>query len=464
MAPLIFISHKHSDKAIAETIAKFLETEAVQQIKIFLSSSPGFEGVRFGRQISGDLRTALANADVFLLLYTSADEDWSWCMWEWGVANHPASAKTTMVVLQCGQEAPKIDAGNRRVNVRQSEEVQTFVKQYFTSREFFPSLDREAFAGHFSAATVAAKADALYNALLTFPAIDPTVEWQTWPLLQLEIPVAQVNRIKDLVAPLNQTDQLVLVKQHTKVAVADPKALTIFGLAGLAPDTPWANLALHWKSAFDVRETEWFDSCCGQLLVAAAEKLPSTNAVPLRAVDSHKTYIPLVTKVRRSSYQGTVRFDLYFVEASTLRSEVVTERMLTLDQFYWRRVTEEMLSETKLLALREELEGQGKHRLPLLDEEQRVKCVIHRGSIGEFLVSHLSDAKTLTLRDFLDDPAMHALVTRTFAVVSRDATVEDASELTRGEIRDIFVTATGSVHERVEGWLTNVDLGPSRRG
>jgi hypothetical protein len=457
MTPLIFISHKHSDKAIAETVAKFLETEATRQLRIFLSSSPGFEGVRFGKQISGDLKTVLADADVFLLVYTSADEDWSWCMWEWGVANHPASAKTTMVVLQCGTEAPKIDTGTRRVNVRQHDEVRAFVKQYFTAPAFFPSLNDQAFGAHFSENTLLAKADTLFKSLISFPAIDPTTEWQTWPFLQLKMPVADVARIKDLVSPLDHDDQLSLVKEQARVEVADTKALTLFGLAGLATDTPWKNLALQWKYAFDGKEPDWFDSSCEQILIAAAEKLPSTKAVPLQAVNSDKSYIPIITRVRRSSYQGTVRFDLYFVEESHFADASLAERMLTLDQFYWRRLSDETL-QTKLTTLRTDLEAQGKSRLPLLDDNKQIKYVIHRGSIGEFIASNLSRAQDLTLQDFLVDPAMLALVTETFAIVGRGASVEDCKRLSRRGVRDVFITATGSPEEPVEGWLTNVDV------
>ena len=456
--PLIFISHKQSDKALAEAVARFLESEATRQIRIFLSSSPGFEGVRFGKPITGDLRDVLADADVFLLLYTSADEDWSWCMWEWGVANHPASAKTTMVILQCGSEAPKIDVGNRRVNVRQKDEIHAFVKQYFTNVGFFPSLGVEPFGGHFSPDAIAAKAEALFGSLVTFPAIDPTVEWQTWPYLQLELPVSLCNRIKDLVTPMSRVEQLTVIRQNTKITVADPKALTIFGLAGLASDTPFSNLAMVWQNAFNNQKTaDWFDSCCEQVLTAALEKLPAIAPAPVRSVQSDKDYIPLITKVRRSSYQGTVRFDLYFIEGIDSEREVVADRMLTLDRFFWRPLNDQLLSE-RLIEISEELKSQRKNRLPVLDESRRVRYVIHRGSVDEFIVSHLGHAPALTLGDLLEDPRMQTVVSETFAVTSRRTPIAEARLLMKGEIRDIFVTESGASDEPVEGWLTNVDL------
>ena len=42
-----------------------------------------------------------------------------------------------MIVLQCGSDAPKINAGKRQVDVRQREEVLEFVKQYLTDKQMF---------------------------------------------------------------------------------------------------------------------------------------------------------------------------------------------------------------------------------------------------------------------------------------------------------------------------------------
>ena len=458
--PLIFISHKHSDKIIAEAVGKFIESEAPRPLRIFLSSSPGFEGVRFGKPISGDLRSALAKSDVFFLIYTSADEDWSWCMWEWGVANHPASEKTTMVVLQCGAESPRIDTGNRRVNVRKPDEIQALINQYFKSGTFFPSLGGEPLAGHFTEQIIAEKADKLFNKFKDFPSIDPSVEWTTWPFLQLEMPMQTADKIKNLLAPLSFEEQVKLVKASTKVRMADPKALGLFGLAGgLAPETPFSNLALIWKSAFPAVDAVWFENCCEQIAVAAADKLPEIRPVYLAEVSGGSTYVPIITKVRRTSYQSVVRFDLFFLQLPTSDSQSISTKMLRRDQFYWKPITPNMLKETKLTMLTEELKAQGRNRLPLLDEKRRIRHIIHRASIDEFIVARLSEASALTLADLLDDPVMRSVFDTTFVVLGRNATLDQARTAMSGTIRDVFVTATGSPDEEVEGWITNVDLG-----
>jgi hypothetical protein len=153
-----------------------------------------------------------------------------------------------------------------------------------------------------------------------------------------------------------------------------------------------------------------------------------------------------------------VRFDLHFVEARQLEVESVTERMLAIDQVYWRLADDATPAVTRLVDLSQEMRSHGRNRLPLLDGGKRIKHVVHKGTIDDFILANLPRANELTLADLLVHPTTKAIVTETFVVVSRLATVSHARSVAGGNVRDIFVTATGSPDEPVEGWLTNVDL------
>jgi len=78
--PLLFVSHKHSDRQIAEILARFIEERSAARIKVHLSSSPDFQGPRFGKPLNAQLREALWKTEVLILVYTSPDQDWSYCM------------------------------------------------------------------------------------------------------------------------------------------------------------------------------------------------------------------------------------------------------------------------------------------------------------------------------------------------------------------------------------------------
>src|SRR5689334_4569151 len=99
--PLLFISHRHVDRSIADVLRKFVKDRSGGRITVFQSSSAQAENPRVGRELQQELKQALWSAGVVLLVYTSPEEDWSYCMWECGVATHPASPETKIVVLQC---------------------------------------------------------------------------------------------------------------------------------------------------------------------------------------------------------------------------------------------------------------------------------------------------------------------------------------------------------------------------
>ena len=98
--PLVFISHKHSDQRIAETIARFLRTRSGGQFRVHLSSSPNFEGPRLGQPLNNELKRALAAAETVILVFTTDTEDWSYCMRECGVATDPRDEHPTSIPPQ----------------------------------------------------------------------------------------------------------------------------------------------------------------------------------------------------------------------------------------------------------------------------------------------------------------------------------------------------------------------------
>lgn len=139
--PLLFISHKHADSKIARVLADFIEERSSGHVKVHLSSSPDFKGPMYGKGLNDQLRQALWDTEVLILVYTSADQDWSYCMWECGVAIHPQSTSTTVVVFQCGSDVPAPFNDVLRVNVRKYEDIKRFIDQFLRDPKFFPSLN-----------------------------------------------------------------------------------------------------------------------------------------------------------------------------------------------------------------------------------------------------------------------------------------------------------------------------------
>src|SRR6478609_2956813 len=458
--PLVFISHKHADKAIAEVVAKFLRSTAAQPIRAYLSSNPAFEGPKIGQQINRELVKALCETDVLILIYTSEDKDWSWCMWECGVATDDDTTETNMIVFQCGPESPKVFAGTKVVDVRKLDDVKAFTKQYFTDPNFYPSM-KSAMAAHFALDITDKRGAELYeNLKKVLPDFGPAREWPTWPFLRVEVPLTLADQIKDVTHPIKLEEQSKLIKNSATVSFWVPRALEIFGRVSLDQSTKFTELEQIWKSAYPGAEAGWFESCCEQIAAAAAEKLPSIRPISVRQVNSETEFVPVVTHVRRISSQSTVQFDIYFFDVPWEGVQHVSSKMLTVDRFYWKPLDSIDPGRILLLDLVKELKEQGKNRLPLLDNKQRAKYIIHRSKIEEFIVSNLSTAPALTMKDLLANNEMRSMFETTFVVVSEKATLEEAKAAMRKvrDCRDIFATATGKRDEPVLGWLTNVDV------
>jgi len=81
--PVLFISHLHRDDdiQIADAIRRFVTTRSAGRVNVFQSSAAS-AGPQIGAALNEELLTALKDAQVLVLIYTRANQDWSYCMWE----------------------------------------------------------------------------------------------------------------------------------------------------------------------------------------------------------------------------------------------------------------------------------------------------------------------------------------------------------------------------------------------
>lgn len=80
--PVLFISHRHADRAIADTLRKFVQARTSGRISVYQSSSANADGPKHGKNLSQELRQALWRAGAVILIYTNHEQNWSYCMWE----------------------------------------------------------------------------------------------------------------------------------------------------------------------------------------------------------------------------------------------------------------------------------------------------------------------------------------------------------------------------------------------
>jgi hypothetical protein len=271
--PLVFISHKHSDSPIATVVAKFIRDRSLGKVDVFLSSNWTFPGPRFGADLNRQLQEKLWETDVLILLYTTADQDWSYCMWECGVATHPDSPNTRIIVFQCGHESPTPFANDLRIDVRKPDHVRRFIKQFLSDAAFSPSR-KEALAPDIAEETVGTAATELFDNLkevLPEPFDGQVDVWPVWPFLCVELQQPHVEMMEKLegenrIEKIKASHQI--IKEHGIIVRSDGRAAQLFGLTSLPDKLKFSDLLICWKERFPSVDATWFDSCCEQIRVA----------------------------------------------------------------------------------------------------------------------------------------------------------------------------------------------------
>jgi hypothetical protein len=366
--PLLFISHKHADRHVAEALAQFVEERSAARINVHLSSSPDFKGPRFGKALNAQIRDALWQTEVLILVYTSSDQDWSYCMWECGMAVHPQSPNTTLIVLQCGVDVPTPFHDVVRVNARNLEDIKRFTDQLLRDPQLFPNAGG-AIAPHFKDAHIESAAKELHTRLAEVlpPPDDGQVEqWPAWPYLRLELPRVEADRIEQALEPERLDVSRRIVRDHADVVRSDARVAQLFGKQGFPARFKFHDLLNDWKKRYPDGDPSWFDSCCEQVMVCARRGFPVISAAAMREIDGDSSFTPVVTRVQRLPFSGTVQFDIYFFNLADPRAGPVTSRMIPMAELFHKRMGEIDPQTCRLTDLIHELTTRKRNRVPIL--------------------------------------------------------------------------------------------------
>ena len=316
--PLLFISHRHADRPIADALRKFVTDRSGGRIAVFQSSSAEAENARVGRELQKELKEHLWAAGIVILVYTSPEEDWSYCMWECGVATHPQSPETKVVVLQCGSQAPAVYTDAVRVNAQDPVAIQKFTSEFLTSADFFPGQSEAVAPGFASNGDeVQQAAGQLHSALheLVVPDSEEGEDWATVPFLRLQLTFAEVDAIRDL-DPVEGTRT---VLDAARVSEIDGEAKRLFGLGRVEPLAPFTQLVAAWQQGRPDAPTQWVDELATQVREGSHWRYPRFQWQLLTSVDSadHAKYAPILSRVRSVPRQRCHEFDVYFSKFDT---------------------------------------------------------------------------------------------------------------------------------------------------
>jgi hypothetical protein len=464
----VFVSHKHSDAQLAGVLAKFIRAKSLKKVSVHLSSDPAFKGPKIGRSLNQELRSALSEANVLFLLYTSSDLDWSYCMWECGLATDPKSPSTNIVVFQCGRDVPNPFGDVVRVNARQLDDLRRFTKAFFTDPAFF-SGGAAALAPEIDPSDCDEYASELHAALAQIlPPIEheASEDWSVWPLLRLELPLQTVDGIGRTSVDKRVEAARKALETQAIVATGDQRLPQLFGKANFPARMPFSDLCKIESEKAEGQQSPWFDACAEQIAEASARGLPIVRWAPLKAAHDKTEHVPVLTRVRREPAENRAIFDLYFYNLLDPRAVPISSKMIPRRSFFCKELGKFDASALKLRDLVAEMKSLGRNRIPLLNAAGHPMYIVHRSMVDQFISTQSMEGsgakpvQDLTLSDLLADPFLQVMFKSSFAVVSRRASQADASKAMNAitDCRDVFVTQNGGADEAVVGWVTNVDM------
>jgi hypothetical protein len=312
--PSLFISHRHGDRHIANVLREFITNRSGGRVDVYQSSSAVADAPKAGRELNRELVEHLWTTNVVMLVYTNSEEDWSYCMWECGVATHPHSPETKVIVFQCGSRPPAVYKQTVFVNARNTPDLQRLVNDFLTSRDFFPGLD-EVMAPCFPPNGDEVRSAALQLAEALADVIpseegEEGEDWSTVPFMRLQLSYAEVDRIRDL----NANEGRSLVREAARVTEIDSQARMIFGFGRVQKDEPLVHFIDAWIESRSDEFADWIDDLCEQIRVGSHWRLPRFSWQTMRSVDNHDSarYSPVLIRVRSLPWMRCHDFDVYF--------------------------------------------------------------------------------------------------------------------------------------------------------
>ncbi|HEV3471417.1 MAG TPA: toll/interleukin-1 receptor domain-containing protein [Pyrinomonadaceae bacterium] len=314
--PLLFISHKHENSRVADVLRNFIEMNTAGVVDVYQSSSEQAAGPRAGFSLNQELKDALWRAGAFVLIYTHSSLDWSYCMFEYGVANNPKTPDTRIILLRCCDAVPALFAGQVTRNARELQDVQKFVNELLTDPEFFAGYGRAVTRHQPNSGPVATAAARLFQELQeVLPAVTPPAneEWPAYPYIQLQLDWRHVETIRN--APPAERAQIAsqVIQNEAVVSAYDKEAERLFNSPGFERGIKFEALVSAWKDKEpgpDV-SSKWVSSLCRQITEGARWRFPPSVWELMQGINDDTWRAPVLTRVRRMPNQH-MQFDVYF--------------------------------------------------------------------------------------------------------------------------------------------------------
>lgn len=300
----IFISHRHEEKNIADIISKHLQSWGIPRDDIF-QSSDAKGGVRIGGKLTEGLKEALSKTSLLIFIYTHKMHDWSYCMWECGVAMDPKTEDTNIVVFECAGESPAVFQPDVRVNVPQGG-IKQFTYQFHKKDGFFPK--QPAFGPRFADEVLDEKAEQFQKDLMK---VIPGGEYKETPLLhliKLSLAPEHVAAVLKEEEPDAAHDY---IYNNLLIEEASPYCPQHFGFNTFNKGIKWSSVVERWQKKVEIVQASWISDLNIEIWRAIHnEPARPSGDVFTSVVNLDRQYIPLLCLMREYP-SSKMEFNVY---------------------------------------------------------------------------------------------------------------------------------------------------------
>ncbi len=306
----IFVSHKHEDAPIAQAFVEELKHWGIAPGRIFLSSS-ATNGPVIGENLDAELKKALQECRVLFFLYTSGHADWSWCVYEIGLANHPE--RNTRVVCLKLTSQPLLPMINQDIVVEFSQtDFERFGYQFHKQPGFLS--DTDAFAPQMADDAATNRGRALHQHMKEL--IGEAKQKSRWGSFRIRLSAETASKLEALPnrEQLSSLDRP--LDKRAQILSADRWAIEHFGFADFTDGLTIADLLERWKTELDEGQElsqEWVRELCEEMWAIVTDRPPELKWAPLKSArpQSNNLWVyPVICQYWRNQ-DGTRDFDAY---------------------------------------------------------------------------------------------------------------------------------------------------------
>ncbi|MGD9159283.1 MAG: hypothetical protein PVG39_12800 [Desulfobacteraceae bacterium] len=293
MESKIFICHRHDEKQIAKVINSHIQDWGIRRNDIFLSSD--FKGGgRIGMELDKELVTKLTESNLLIFIYTHPIHDWSYCMWECGVATTLDRA-TNIIVFECAEDTPSVFEKDIRVRVNKEEDIKKFTYQFHKDENFFRG--QPPFNDKFSDEALEIKANRLFQDLTL---VIPGGGYKEIPLLHLVKLVLNSENV-NIVETKKSPDQAYdLLYKNLKILETSQYCPQQFGFQNIGENTEWSTVITRWKEKTKGQQysDSWIHDIYDEIWRAIQNEPAQPGGKTIINVNGDREYIPLVCLLR----------------------------------------------------------------------------------------------------------------------------------------------------------------------